>query len=274
MIVEVGSVTKILGNKEAIKDVSFKSEVDRLIILGHNGSGKTTLLSMLIGVLKPDKGKISIDGINPCKERDKILKKVSFTFEKPKFDINVKVKDYYNFMKEIADSDCVEMFWSQLGLSEAKDSMLSDLSSGQGQAIQLMQAICRNSEIKVLDEPFSHLDYVRAGIIGEYIVRKGLKIIMTTHVPEEADWLAEHVVILKDGKLVWSGKFEELNQGDYFEVMVRGSFNLPNVVAKVGNILIVKSSIEELTRLMSEGKIMGFKRVGVRRYYESYKVVS
>jgi len=82
------------------------------------------------------------------------------------------------------------------------------------------------------------------------------------------------VVILKDGKLVWSGNYEKLYEDNYFEVITRGLYKPPGALAKVGNVYIVKSSFEELEKLMRSGKIIGYKRVGVRRYYEVYQVVS
>ena len=273
MIIEANNVSKSLGVKKVLKDITFKAETKRLVLLGHNGSGKTTLLSILLGLLKPDSGYVRFDNLNPFKQREEILKKASFAFEKPRFDLNLRVRDVYEFLKDYAEGDCLDLFWGEIGLSGVKDNKLSELSSGQTQLVHLMQAICRKSEIKVLDEPFSHLDYFRAGIIGDYLVRKGFQLIMTTHVPEEADWLADYVIILKDGELVWGGEFESLSEGNYFEVTVRDLFVPPGALAKLGNVYIVKSSQEELERLMREGKIMGYKRAGVRRYYGAYKVV-
>ena len=273
MIVEACKVSKSLGGKRVLNNVTFRAETKRLVILGHNGSGKTTLLSILLGLLKPDSGSAKLDGLDPFNRREEVLRKASFAFEKPKFDVNLRVKDVYNFLRDYAEGDCLELFWGEVGLSGLKDNKLFELSSGQTQLVHLMQAICRKSEIKVLDEPFSHLDYFRTGIIGDYLVRRGFQVIMTTHVPEEADWLADYVVILKDGEVVWSGDFESLNNGDYFEVAVRGLFIPPGALVKLGNVYIVKSSQDELERLMREGKIMGYKRAGVRRHYEAYKVV-
>ncbi|HII73347.1 TPA: ABC transporter ATP-binding protein [Sulfurisphaera tokodaii] len=270
MIVEISKVSKSLGGKRVLKGITLRAETKRLILLGHNGSGKTTLLAIILGLLKPDSGSVRLNGINPLERRDKILKLVSFAFEKPKFDVNFRVRDVYEFLKNYAESDCLELFWNEIELSKIKDSKILELSSGQTQLLHLMQAICRRSEIKVLDEPFSHLDYVRAGIIGDYLVKKGFQVIMTTHVPEEADWLADYVVILKDGELVWSGQFERLSEDGYYEVMVRGLYVPPGALAKVGNVYIVKSTQEDLEKLMQEGKILGYKRAGVRRHYEVY----
>ena len=274
MIVEVNKVSMSLGGKRVLDNVTFRAETKKLVILGHNGSGKTTLLSILLGLLKPNSGSVKLDGLDPYRVRGKVLSKVSFAFEKPKFDVNLRVEDVYQFLKDFGEEDCLELFWSEIGLSKVKKNRLSELSSGQTQLVHLMQAICRRSEIKVLDEPFSHLDYFRSGIIGDYLVRKGFQVIMTTHVPEEADWLADYLVILKDGKLVWSGGFESLSEVDYFEVTVRDFFVPPGALMKLGNVYIVKSNLDELEKLMREGKIMGYKKAGVRRLYEAYKVVS
>ncbi|AAY81299.1 ATP-binding cassette domain-containing protein [Sulfolobus acidocaldarius] len=270
MILVSNGLTKVLGKRKALDNVSFKAEGKNIVVLGHNGSGKTTLLNIISGLLRPNSGNLTINGIEPYRHKGSVLKLLSFSFEKPRFELNMKVRDYYSFLKEFEDSDCMEFFWEQLDMKSLANSHINDLSSGQTQLINMSQAICRKTEIKVLDEPFAHLDPMKVGLLGEYLLKRGFEFVITTHVADEADWLADYLVILRDGKLVWSGSYEEIKDSNIYEVFVR--YNMTDlgleVLSKVQSVMVVKSTEEQLSRMLKEGKILGFKSIGVRRYYK------
>jgi ABC-2 type transport system ATP-binding protein len=132
-----------------------------------------------------------------------------------------------------------------------------------------MQGLCRVSKIKVLDEAFSHLDPVNVDAVGSYIARE-LKadVVLSTHVPEEAEWLGEYFIVLRDGRVAWRGTLEDLARENIYEVYVRG--HVPEgleVVASLGYVALVRASEDVLFELNSRGLIRGFRKAGVRVYY-------
>ncbi|MEL9939940.1 MAG: ABC transporter ATP-binding protein [Ignisphaera sp.] len=262
------NLSKYFGRVAALADVSFNIDAKRVVIIGQNGSGKSTLLSILYGLLHPSKGVLKINGYEPYRMREKAAREMTIAFERPRFDVNVRVRDVYKIVRENGDGDCIELFWERIGVKNFAETFLPDLSSGQKQLVQLMQAICRDSRIKVLDEPFSHLDVKNVELIGEYILERDLEVVLTTHLPEEAEWIGDYFVMLREGKLVWQGRVEDIGGEDIYEVYLR--YRVPSslsVYSKLGYVAIVRSSYEELLELLNENRIRGFKKLGVRRYF-------
>jgi len=268
MHVQAESLAKYFGGIRALVDISFDVDARRIVVIGQNGSGKSTLLSILYGLLHPSRGALKVNGYEPYRMRERASQDMSIAFERPRFDINVRVRDVYTIIRENGNGDCIELFWDQIGVREFGGAFLPELSSGQKQLVQLMQAICRDSRIKILDEPFSHVDVNNVELIGEYILRKDLEIVITTHVPEEAEWIGDYFIMLREGRIVWNGTIDDLDNDGFYEVYLR--YRVPSslrVYVKLGYVAIVESSYEELSRLLAEGEIRGFKRLGVRRYF-------
>ena len=268
MMLQAVNLTKRFGRVVALRNVSFEADAGRVAIIGQNGSGKSTLLSIMFGALRPTEGVLRVDGYEPYKLRERASKDMSIVFERPTFDISVRVRDVYEVLSGYGDSDCLSFFWEGLGVRDFRNTALPDLSSGEKQLVQLMQAFCRESKLKILDEPFSHVDVRHVGLIGDYILRRGFSVVFTTHVPEEAEWLGEYFVMLRDGEVVWHGGLSDLEREGVYEVYLRGE---PpegvEVLAKFGYVAIVRSDYDELVELVRRGRVRGFRRLGVRRYF-------
>lgn len=270
MRIQAENLTRYFGRVEALASVSFDVDARRIVVIGQNGSGKSTLLSIMYGLLRPSMGTLRVEGYEPYRMRERAARDMSIAFERPRFDVNLRVRDVYDIVRDNGVGDCVDLFWDQIGIRRFSSAFLPELSSGQKQLVQLMQAICRDSRIKILDEPFSHVDVSNVEVIGEYILEKDLEIVLTTHVPEEAEWVGDYFIMLREGKIVWDGRIEDLEKYDIYEVYLR--YDVPGslrVHARLGYVAIVESSYEELSNLLVEGKIRGFKKLGVRRYFSS-----
>ncbi len=264
------NLTKYFNKNIALNNVNLDIEARRIIVIGQNGSGKSTLLSIVYGLLRPSGGILRVNGYEPYRERERAAHEMTIAFEKPYFDINIKVQDIYQIISNYYSYDCAELFWDEIGIKKYKDVYISNLSSGQKQMIQLMQALCRESAVKVLDEPFSHLDVININLIGEYIIKSKFDVILTTHIPEEAEWIGDYFIVLDNGRVMWHGRINELNEEGTYEVYLRyGVPDTLNVYARLGYVAIVRSSINELVKLLIEGRIRGFKRLGVRKYFSS-----
>jgi len=268
MEIQAENLARYFGGTPALVDIGFNVKAGRIAVIGQNGSGKSTLLSILYGLLHPTKGTLRANGYEPYSAREKASREMTIAFERPRFDINVRVRDVYGILRENSNSDCTELFWDQIGVKNFGEMHLPDLSSGQKQLVQLMQAICRDSRVKILDEPFSHLDVRNIELIGEYILESNLEVVLTTHVPEEAEWIGDYFIMLREGRLVWHGRLEDLDRGGLYEVYLR--HHIPSslkVLVKLGYVAIVESNQEELSRLLSGNEIRGFRKLGVRRYF-------
>jgi len=266
---EASRLYKRFGSIWALVNINLSTESRKIVIMGPNGSGKSTFLSILFGSLFPSKGFLKVNGYKPYKERERAVNDMTIVFERPYFDINAKVRDVYTVLKDVGDLNCIDFFWNVINVKNIGSRLLPELSSGQRQLVQLMQCLCRESKIKILDEPFSHLDLSMVEKIGKYIIEDTKSdYVITTHTPEEAEWLSEYFIILKNGSVIWHGKLEDMWRDELYEVYLRGKPpEKLNVLFSTGYVAIVKSTEDELLDLTKKGLIIGYKRAGVRRFY-------
>ncbi|ASI98816.1 ATP-binding cassette domain-containing protein [Thermococcus celer] len=269
MRVEAENLKVSYGRVWGLKGVSFNAKAERIAVVGHNGSGKTTLLSVLSGLRKPTEGRATINGEEPYSRKDKWVA-IRYSFEKPQFSIPIKVKDLVETLRVNDRCSLVDELVEELGIKEFIDQRLDGLSSGQAQLCNLLMALSCDAEVVILDEPTAHLDSYRAGIIDDLLSkRKGL--IIATHDPEEGEAVAEHFLILKEGRLVWEGSRRKLfAEGVYEITLAENGGKLPEevqVVHSFGAIVVARADEELLSELFRKGIIAGFKRAGLRYAY-------
>ncbi len=259
---------KYLNNNLILKDIDFSLESRKLAIIGHNGSGKTTLLSLIAGLLKPDEGYVSIDGIEPFFEREKIVKHLSFIFEKGNYSYNMSVGNYVKILKKIRDEKYVNDIADILELSKFENANMKELSTGQAQLVYLLSVLTSNKKIIILDEPFSHLDPGRYIKITKFIQNMEKDFILATQSFNEAEELCDEYIVLKEGEILWKGSKKDLYKNNLFEIYLNEN-NIPglNVISDMGKVLIAEARIDYLVKLLEDGKILGFKRAGLRRIY-------
>ncbi len=216
---EVIGLSKAYNIKEAVKDVSFKLNQNEIIgILGPNGCGKTTTIAMILGLLKPSKGKVLVSGVEIEKQRVDLLNQLNFIspyIELPKkltvrqnlevygrlYDVN-KLKTKINYLSE------------KLRLYEFIDKLTGDLSSGQKNRVSLAKSIINDPKILLLDEPTASLDpetgdFVRS-FLEEYQKEKKTSILLASHNMAEVERLCSSVLMMNKGSIIDEGKPKEL----------------------------------------------------------------
>ncbi len=280
--IEATNLTKrFRGNVVALNNLSFNLEGRIIALVGPNGSGKTTLLSILVGLRRPTMGRLFLNGFEPYVERERALKTVSFTFEKPRFNIGITVQQLLRILAEkCPDSDELLDYVKVFGLDDSRNKKLHELSSGQAQLLALAIALfCDKKKIAVLDEPLAHLDIAnRAKLID--VMSKRSNIIFTTHVIEEAEAIADSAAILNNGACVWHGSLANMYREDIYEVFVRRdkleilreAFG-ERILADLGLCILVRAIDRDvLDDMVSRGVILGYRRAGLKvQLYERLK---
>ena len=228
----VSNVTKKFGNHVAVENISF--EVPRGVvygILGPNGAGKSTTLRMVNDILAPDSGEIVIlDGLKPGAEA---APRIGYLPEERGLYPKMRVLDMIQFMAELrglstADSKARAGKWlERLGLSQWAKNKVEDLSKGMQQKVQFATALIHEPELVILDEPWSGLDPINAGVLQEVVEEiraAGRTVMFSTHGMEQAEKVCDNVCIIARGKKVLDGKLGELKRAAAAEGLIALAF--------------------------------------------------
>ncbi|OGK12267.1 hypothetical protein A3C98_02405 [Candidatus Roizmanbacteria bacterium RIFCSPHIGHO2_02_FULL_37_15] len=208
-MISLSSVTKKFKNKTAVNNISFKAKEGEIIgFLGPNGAGKTTTMRLILGYLTPTEGKIFIDNLDPIEERVTLLKKIGYLPENNPLYQEMKVAEYLNFIAQVKGVDGLEDIAIHVGLKEVMDTKIEELSRGYKQRAGLAAALLGDPSILVLDEPTSGLDPLEQEKIRSLIkkISKNKTIIFSTHILSEVEDVANRLIIIDKGKIVFDGK--------------------------------------------------------------------
>jgi len=213
---EVLNISKSYGDVRALVDVSFEvDEGEYFCIVGPTGAGKTTLLKIIAGLLKPDHGRIVLDGVDvtymPSEERGVAYMPQGYALF-PHMTVWENVA-YGAAMKGLSKERAI-MALKMVGLLHRKNSYPHELSGGQQQRVALARAIASGSRLLLLDEPLSALDLL-LNIELRYELRRyakelGLTVLHVTHDSEEAMSIADRLLVLNKGRVQQIGEPEEV----------------------------------------------------------------
>lgn len=206
----------------AVDDISFSIDEGELVgFIGPNGAGKTTTLKCLSGLLYPTNGKVSVLSHIPYKRKYEFLKQIAFVmgqknqlwWDLPAMDTFLLNKEIY----EISENQFRTTIDELSDLLEAKDILkipVKKLSLGQRMKCELIAALLHSPKVLFLDEPTIGLDVVMQkklrDFIGSYNKKFGATIILTSHYMTDVEALAERVIIINHGKLLFDGKLKDL----------------------------------------------------------------
>ncbi|MGB7213128.1 MAG: ATP-binding cassette domain-containing protein [Gemmatimonadales bacterium] len=220
-VIVVERVTKRFAGHTAVRDLSLTVPKGGIFgLLGPNGAGKSTSIRMMLDIIEPEEGKISILG-GALGARD-LSKRIGFLPEERGLYKKMKVLDQLVFMGEIRGLSASHAreraaWWlGQLGLGAWMTKKIEDLSKGMQQKVQFAGALVHDPELLILDEPFSGLDPVNSQILEETVVqlsRSGHTILFSTHNMEQAEKMCDRVVIIARGQKVVDGSVAEVKAG-------------------------------------------------------------
>jgi ABC-2 type transport system ATP-binding protein len=188
-------------------------------LLGPNGAGKTTTLRMVTGLLKPDRGAISIFGIDALADPIAAKRIMAWLSDEPMIYDKLTPLEYLDFIAglwgvpgDLAQARAGELIgW--LGLAPHAHERCEGFSKGMRQKVALAGALVHEPRLIVLDEPFTGLDAGAARLVKSVLrerVRAGCSVVMTTHILEVAERMADRIGVISGGRLVAEGTLDEL----------------------------------------------------------------
>ena len=247
-VLTLNGITKFYGSIRALNNVSFEVPQGSVFgILGPNGSGKTTLLSIVLDVLKANKGNFLWFGHPGSPEQ---RKKIGSLLETPNFYHYLSAIDNLKVTKSISergDDKDIERVLRKVKLYERRKSRFKTYSLGMKQRLAIAASLLGDPKVLVLDEPTNGLDPVGIAEIRELIVElrnSGHTIIMASHLLDEVEKVCTHVAILKTGDVITTGEVNEVLQDeDIVEVSAADLNALANALQQFGNnVSIINSS--------------------------------
>ena len=216
---EVINLTKDYDGKDAVKDISFKLNKNEIIgILGPNGCGKTTTIGMILGLLKPSKGKVLINGIEIENQRVNVLNNLNFIspyIELPKKLTVRQNLEVYGRLYDVKDLKTkIQYISEKLRLNEIIDKITGELSSGQKNRVSLAKSIINDPMVLLLDEPTASLDpetgdFVRT-FLENYQKEKKTSILLASHNMAEVERLCSFTIMMDKGSIIDKGNPKEL----------------------------------------------------------------
>jgi len=213
-VIVAGHLTKQFGSAVVVDDVSFSVPAGQIVgFLGPNGAGKTTTIGMLLGLLRPTRGRVEILGLPMPEARQAILARVNFTSPYVSLPGNLTVAEnlavfsrLYGVRRRRA---ALEALLERVGLSGVWRRRAGQLSSGEGTRLGLVKALLNDPEVLFLDEPTASLDPDGADRVREVLrairSERGMTIFYTSHNMQEVEEVCDRVLFLSRGRLLLEG---------------------------------------------------------------------
>lgn len=216
-MLSVQSVSKRFGAQLANDRVTFDVREGCIFgLLGPNGAGKTTLIRMMTNIIIPDSGSIMLDGlaVGAVQQND-----IGYLPEERGLYKKLKVLDqlvYFGKLKGLSSDDAARRGLQWLRRMHAEDFLpkkIQELSKGMQQKVQFVSTVMHDPKLLILDEPFSGLDPVNAGLFIDVIKElkaSGMTIILSTHQMDQVERLCDDIVLINAGKVVLQGAVREV----------------------------------------------------------------
>jgi len=217
ILVELDSISKSYDRKVAVKDLSLAIGPGTMFgLLGPNGAGKTSSIRMMIGITRPDSGRVSLFG-QPF--RREALKRVGYLPEERGLYKKMKVIDQLVFLGRLRGLDAAtahkrSVEWCErLQISDALPKKTEELSKGMQQKIQFISTLLHEPDLIIMDEPFAGLDPVNTMLLQDVLLElkaAGKTILFSTHRMDQVEKLCDSICLIDHGEAVLSGRMREI----------------------------------------------------------------
>ncbi|MGV6820627.1 MAG: ABC transporter ATP-binding protein [Parvularcula sp.] len=220
-IVQLKGVSRLFGDFVAVDDLSFSVNQGEIFgFLGQNGAGKTTTLRMLMDIVPPTSGTLSVLGATRPRT---VKRRVGYLPEERGLYRKMRARNtiaYFGRLKGMGGRKAMrraDELLERFGLGAFGKSKIETLSKGMAQKVQLLSTIAHDPELLILDEPFSGLDPVNQQVLEDMILEMrdaGRTIIFSTHVMEHAERLCDRFLMIRKGKKVFEGTLAQAREQD------------------------------------------------------------
>jgi ABC-2 type transport system ATP-binding protein len=207
-VIQVSGVRKTYGKTVAVDEVSFDVDDGEIFgLIGPNGAGKTTTMECVEGLRKPDRGTISVLGLDPVRQAYKLQDRVGVQLQEAQLQKRIKVWEAMDLWASLYGKKAKdgERLLEQLGLIDKRNAWFMNLSGGQKQRLFIALALINDPEVVFLDELTTGLDPQARRAIWDLVrgIRERNKtVFLTTHLMEEAERLCDRVAIIEHGRII------------------------------------------------------------------------
>ena len=206
-IIRVSGIRKAYGRTVAVEDVSFEVQAGEIFgLIGPNGAGKTTTMECVEGLRRPDRGTISVLGLDPIRDAYALQERIGVQLQEAQLQKRIKVWEAVDLWASLYTTPLDgDRLLAQLGLTEKRNAWFMTLSGGQKQRLFIALALINDPEVVFLDELTTGLDPQARRAIWELVrgIRsRGKTVFLTTHLMEEAERLCDRVAIIDRGRII------------------------------------------------------------------------
>lgn len=223
MIELIGLSKSYAGGKvKAVDDITLATKPGEIFgFLGPNGAGKTTTIKMIVGLLRPDTGKIRIDGIDLLKDPLDAKRKVGFVPDQPQVYERLTGSEYLNFLADVYEvpeavrQKRIERYLEIFEIKDALGDLVQSYSHGMKQKLVLTGALLHNPPVWIMDEPMVGLDPRSAFLLKDLMAehcRQGYTVFFSTHILDVAERLCDRIAIIKQGRIIACGALDEIKE--------------------------------------------------------------
>lgn len=210
----LAAVTKRYGDKVALRDISLDVGPGVTALLGPNGAGKTTTVKLMLGLAAPTSGTVSLFGANPRSSASR--QNIGAMLQVGKVPETLRVREHVELFRSYYPAPLpATQVYEAAGLHGLEDRRFGDLSGGQRQRVLFALAICGDPQMLFLDEPTLGFDVEARRSFWEQVrafVARGRTVLLTTHYLEEADALADRIVVIDRGAVIADGTPDEIKR--------------------------------------------------------------
>lgn len=235
--IELNNLSKSFGDLKAVTDISFAIKRGELVaFLGPNGAGKSTTIKMLITILKPTSGRVTVNGYNVLTQQNQVRNSIGVVFQDVSVDDELTAfenMEYHAVLYNLPRrhrKQRIESMLDYLGLAQRQKDRVKSFSGGMKRRLEIARGLLHDPQVLFLDEPTLGLDVQTRTFLWKHVHKlnheKNTTVFFTTHNIDEAEKTAERIFIIDQGKIIASGTSKEIKASTQADSLEKAFLNL------------------------------------------------